>query len=96
MEWLVALIIFVVIGAIFGKPSSCSICGQSIKKTYYKWTISGKSKLFALNAIHRWSGKLAKRRLTVALVNVPPPVNGPMLSISTGGPAGLTVTTFTI
>ncbi len=60
MEWLVALIIFFVIGAIFGKPSSCSICGQSIKKTYYKWTISGKKQTLCPKCNSQMERKISK------------------------------------
>lgn len=42
MEWVIGIIVLIVLGAIFGKPTSCDVCGQSIKKTYYTWKISGK------------------------------------------------------
>ncbi|WP_447824794.1 hypothetical protein [Aeromonas salmonicida] len=60
MEWLVAIIIFAVIGIFFGKPSSCSMCGQSIKKTYYKWTIDGKKQTLCPKCNSQMERKVSK------------------------------------
>ncbi|MFM9756678.1 hypothetical protein ACKKBH_07110 [Aeromonas dhakensis] len=60
MEWLVALIIFIVIAAIFGKPSSCCICGPSIKNTYYKLTISGKKQALCPKCNSQMERKISK------------------------------------
>ncbi|MDE0568398.1 MULTISPECIES: hypothetical protein [Shewanella] len=60
MEWVIGIIVIIILGAIFGKPSSCDVCGQSIKKTYYKWTIGGKKQVMCPKCNSQMERKISK------------------------------------
>lgn len=60
MEWIIGIVILLVLVVMFGKPSSCDVCGQSIKKTYYKWKIAGKKQVMCPKCNSQMERKVSK------------------------------------
>ena len=49
MEIVIGVVVLIVLAALFSKPSSCTVCDTSIKRTYYKWRLDGKKHFLCPN-----------------------------------------------
>lgn len=58
--WVVGIVVFLFIIGSLAKPTTCSVCGQALKRNSYTWTIEGKKQVLCPKCNSRMENKVSK------------------------------------